>query len=279
MTDSSNRIEQIKITAERNFFQPPNIRELLFYRYLLLALIKKDFQVRYKQTIAGSLWAIVKPFSTMLVFTFFFGHLLKIPSDNLPYPVFSYSGLLLWTYFSSSLTAASNSLIANANLITKVYFPREYLPLTAVIKGVVDYFFSIIFLLILMLYYGFRFQVSLLAIPIILLMTLLLALGGGFWLSALNVKFRDIQFVVPFFIQLLLYSTPVIYPLSVAGKYRRLLYLNPLTGLIQAQRSIIFSPETIDFFSLFISTVIIITVLISGWFFFKRAEYYLADLI
>jgi lipopolysaccharide transport system permease protein len=269
---------KISVIQPNNKFSFVDIRELWTYRELLMAFVTRDITAKYRQTIVGGGWAIIQPLLTMIVFSFFFGKLAKMPSDGVPYPVFSYSGLLLWTYFSNALSGASNSMVSASSLITKVYFPRILIPLATTLQFLIDYAFAGIVLLLLLWYYQIPITIKLLAVPIIALITCLLASGMGFFLAAVNVKFRDVRFVLPFFIQLMLYITPVIYPSSVAERFRLILALNPMTGLIEAHRAIILS-KPIPWESFGISILLTFLLLFLGIIYFKRVEKSFADVI
>ena len=256
-----------------------DLRELWKFRELLYFLVWRDIKVRYKQTFIGASWAIVQPFFTMVVFTIFFGRIAQIPSDNVPYPIFSYSGLILWTYFSSAVGNSSNSLVGSSNLISKVYFPRLIIPLSSAISAAVDYFIATSILVVMMFYYGVYPNYQIIYLPFILILTFLSATGFGLWLSALNVKYRDVRFVLPFFIQLLMFLTPVIYPVSfIPEKYKLLLYLNPVGGLISAHRSLVIGQE-VDLLYLLSSVVISVFLIITGLVYFKKTESFFADII
>lgn len=259
---------------------PIDLKEIFMYKELLYFLAWRDIKLRYKQTFLGAGWAIIQPLFTMVVFTVFFGQMAKIPSDGIPYPIFSYSGLILWVYFANSITFAGTSLISSSNLVSKVYFPRIIVPTSATLFGLVDYIMAFIVMGLLMVYYKFTPGITILLLPLILFMTWMLAAGIGYWLSALNVKYRDIGYIIPFFIQLWLFATPVIYPSSmVSGKYGFLLSLNPLSGLIEAHRHAILGYMDINVFSLGVSMVLIILIFLSGVLYFKSVERYFADII
>src|SRR6266404_9307461 len=213
------------------------LKELWEYRELLYFLIWRDVKVRYKQTVLGAAWAIIQPFCTMLVFSIFFGRLAKMPSDGIPYPIFSYAGLVPWMFFASGLSQSSNSLVGSANLITKVYFPRLTIPISTVLSGVVDFALSFAVLLVMMLYYGIRPTWNILWLPLFLLLAVVTALGVGLWLSALNVQFRDVRYVVPFITQFWMFATPIAYPSSLLREPWRTVYgLNPMVGVVEAFR-------------------------------------------
>jgi len=257
-----------------------NLRDLWNYRELLYFLIWRDIKVLYKQTVIGAAWAILQPLLTMVVFTIFFGKIAKIPSEGIPYPIFSYSGLLIWTYFSSGVSNSGNSLIGSANLITKVYFPRLIIPLSSSLSGVVNYSIAFLILIFMMLYYGFLPNYSIILLPLIVFLAFISATGLGLWLSALNVKYRDVRYVIPFFIQLLLFTTPVIYPVTILPeRFRWILSLNPIFGIIDAHRACILGYKPIDWFSFNISTAMTLFIFITGLYFFRRTERFFADVI
>jgi len=256
-----------------------DFRELFKFKELFWVLSLKEIKVRYKQTLIGGIWAVLQPFLTMIVFTLFFGAVAKIPSDGVPYAIFSYSGLLLWVYFTNSLGAAGNSTVSNASLISKIYFPRIILPLSSTIIGLIDYAIAFIIMFGLMFYYGFAPTIYLLLVPLILLFTMMLASGLGLWLSAINVKYRDVKYVIPFFVQLLIFVTPVIYPLSIAGKFRWLLALNPMTGFIEAHRAMILGNQAINYGMIGISIGLTIIIFITGLMYFNQVERKFADII
>lgn len=257
-----------------------NWRELKEYRELLFFLALREIKIRYKQTILGASWALLQPFFTMIVFTLIFSRLAQMPSDGVPYPIFSYSGLLLWTYFSNALSQSSNSLVDNAPLLSKVYMPRIFIPTAPCLSGLVDYGIAMSILVVMMIYYRFVPGITILLLPFIVLMTILLASGIGYWLSSICVKYRDVKFVLPFFIQLLLFVSPVIYPANIVGENLRwLLYLNPMTGLIGAHRACLLGHIPVDFVGLSISAVLTAVIFLSGILYLKSTEKYFADLI
>lgn len=270
---------QTTIIKPTNKLQFLNIQEIFSYRELLFSLVKRDLQVRYRQTIIGGLWAIVQPLTTMIIFSFFFGHLANISGGGVPYPIFSYAGLLLWTYFTGAITASSASMVASSSLITKVYFPRIIIPIAATITGLVDYAVASLVLIVLMFYYQIMPTAQMLLVPLTLLLTWFLAMGMGFWLSAINVKYRDVGYVLPFFIQLMLFVTPVIYPSSIAPNFRSVLALNPMTGIIDAHRAMILGGLPINWVALGISAVLVILIFVTGSAYFKKVERYFADII
>ncbi len=256
-----------------------DLRDLWSYRELLFILAARDVKVRYKQTIFGVAWAIMQPLFTMLVFTLFFGRLAGMPSDGIPYPLFAYVGLFMWGFFSSALTKSGNSLVGNANLITKVYFPRMVVPISAVLAGLVDLAVTSVFLIILLFYYGIGFSVNLMMLPVLVFLTTLLAIGLGMLVSGLNVKYRDVGQVLPFLIQLVFFLSPIIYPLSIVpDKWRWLMALNPVTGLIEGFRSTFFGTP-FNWFSLGIAASFTILVFVYAVYAFRRMEDDFADII
>ena len=258
---------------------PLNFGDLWTYRELLYFLTWRDVKVRYKQTELGVAWAIIQPLLTMLIFTIFFGRLAGVPSDNVPYPIFAYAGLLPWTFFSNAISNSGNSLVGSANLITKVYFPRMIIPGAAVAAGLVDFAIAFVILVLLMIYYGVTVTWSVLMFPVVVLLTTLLALGVGMWLSALNVKYRDVRFALPFLIQLGLFVSPVIYPVSfLPAKLAWLLSLNPMTGIIEGYRSALFG-RPFNWSALAISTAITLALLVYSTYSFRRMEKSFADII
>jgi lipopolysaccharide transport system permease protein len=261
-------------------FIPINFRDFIIYRELFYFFAWKEIKARYKQTALGFAWAFLKPFISIVIFTVVFGNIVKVPSEDMPYPLFCLSGLVLWNYFSYSLLNSSACLIANQSLITKVYFPRIVFPCSYSLSGIYDYLISLLFLGCIMLYYSYPPSIYLLLLPVVLLTATLTSIGLGLWLSAMSVKYRDIQYIIPFFIQLLLFMTPVIYPSSlITGKYRFLLYLNPMSGVIDAHRICILGNRNMDLKLLGISLLVSLVVFVSGLYFFKRMERYFADII
>ncbi len=256
-----------------------NLRDLWLYRELLYLLAWRDVKVRYKQTVFGVAWVILQPLITTLIFTIFLGKLARIPSDNIPYPLFAYTGLLAWTFFSGAVTNTGGSLVSNANLITKVYFPRMIIPGAAIGARLVDLAIGFVMLVGMMLYYGQAptWRMVLLPIPVALLT--LLSLGIGMWMSALNVKYRDIGAILPTLIQLWMYVSPVVYPLSLVPQRWQWLYmLNPLAGIIKAFRASVLG-QNLDWLSLAVSAAITLVLLAYSAFFFRRMEKQFADIV
>jgi lipopolysaccharide transport system permease protein len=275
-----NTVNKLSIIEPKKGWTAIDLKEIWKYRELLYFLTKRDIKVRYKQTVLGGLWAIIQPVFTMIVFTFFFGRLAKIPSDGIPYPIFVYAGLLPWTYFANALTASGNSLVGNANLITKVYFPRLIIPASSSLAGLLDFFIAMLVLGVLMIYYQFLPGYAVLLAPVLVALTFLCAVGVGLWLSALNVEYRDIRYAIPFLIQIWMFVSPVIYPVSMVDeKYQWLLALNPMGGVINAFRASLLGHMPIDWFLLGISAVIIIFLFLSGMFYFRQMEKTFADVV
>jgi len=256
------------------------LRELWHYRELLLFLAWRDISVRYKQTVLGAAWAVIQPFFTMLVFSLFFGRLGKIPSDGLPYPVFAYAALLPWQYFATALAASTDSLVGNASLLTRVYFPRLVIPTASVLPAVLDFAIAFVVLLMMMLYYGIVPDWQILALPFLLLLVLILALGVGLWLSALNVRYRDIRYTIPFLTQFWLFSSPVAYPTSLIPEEWRLLYgLNPMVGVIEGFRWALLGTGTNPGPLVAVSILVSLILITSGAFYFRRMERAFADIV
>ncbi len=257
-----------------------DIAEVWQYRELLYFFTWRDLKVRYKQTVVGFAWAIFQPFMAMVVFSVFFGKLAKIPSDGVPYPIFVYVGVLFWQFFSSSLSDTSGSLIGNQSIVTKVYFPRIILPLSAILTQFADFCVASCVLVGLMFYYGFTPHLSgILLLPFLLLIAFCAALGGGLFLASINVKYRDVRYVLPYFIQMLFFVTPVIYPASLAGKYSWILSLNPMTGVIKAARGALLGTEPINWLLLTLSSIAVLVLLTIGIITFKKTERYFADIV
>jgi lipopolysaccharide transport system permease protein len=256
-----------------------NLRDLWAYRELLYFLIWRDIKVRYKQTVLGAAWAIIQPLVTMIIFTYFFGRLARVPTDGVPYPIFFYTGLLLWGFFSNGVTNGANSLIGNSNLITKVYFPRLIIPSAAVGSGLVDFAIASALLIGMLIYYGFSPAWSYLMVLPLVLLTTLFALGVGIWLSALNVKYRDVRYALPFTIQIWMFLSPIIYPSSlVPEEWRWVLELNPMTGLVESFRASLFG-RALPWHALAYSCAFTLIMLVYASYNFKRMERTFAEFI
>ena len=267
------------VIRPRGRWEAPDFAELWANRELLAFLTWRDIKVRYQQTLLGAAWAIIQPLFTMLIFTLFFGRLAKLPSDGIPYPIFAYAGLLPWTFFANAVTNTGNSLIGSAQLISKVYFPRMLIPGAAVGAGIVDFLIAFSILGVLMVVYDVRPTWHLLMLPVLVGMTALLALGVGLWMSALNVKYRDIRYALPFLVQLWMFATPIIYPSSmVPERWRWVLELNPLTGIIEAFRDALFG-TAFDWSALGIAGAVTVVVLVLSTLSFRQMEREFADVI
>ncbi|HVF56493.1 MAG TPA: ABC transporter permease [Pyrinomonadaceae bacterium] len=263
-----------------------NLGDIWAYRELLYFLIWRDVKVRYKQTALGVVWVILQPLLMMAVFTLFFGKVAGIPSDGLPYALFAYAGLLPWTFFSSAAGASGNSMVNSSNLITKVYFPRMIVPMAAVGAGLVDFAISATVLAGLMIYYGVAPTRNLLLLPVLVLMLTMLTLGFGMWMSALNVKYRDIRLALPFLIQLWFFASPIIYPLSLVTSkvsnpelWRVVLSLNPMTGIVEGFRAALYGRNDFDWLAIGISAAVSVLMLVYAAFTFKRMEKSFADIV
>jgi lipopolysaccharide transport system permease protein len=254
-------------------------RELWAYRELLWVLTARDIKVRYKQTVLGAGWAILRPFVTMVIFSVVFGQLAKMPSDGFPYPVFVYAALLPWTFFAAAIGTSGGSLVGSSHLVSKVYFPRLIIPLSSVGAGLVDLLISTGILLLMLLWYGVGWSWNLLAAPLLLMAVIFIALGVGTLLSALTVAYRDFTHLTPFMVQVWMYITPVIFPVSlVPERWQWLLYLNPMTGLVEGFRSA-FLGKPFDLTGLGISFAIAIAIFIAGVAYFEKVERRFADII
>ncbi len=258
-----------------------NVAELWRYRELFYIFAWKDIKVRYKQTVLGIAWALLQPITSMFIFTVFFGKIAKISSDGLPYSLFVLTGLIFWGFFSNTLTHASNSLIENEGIIKKIYFPRLILPLSTIITGFVDFGISFVLLLLVAFYFGYIPSLwTFVIIPLGIIIASLGTAGLGLFLAALNVKYRDVRYILPFFIQLLIFLTPVIYPLSIVGHLNRLaIALNPIAGVIESARKVISGSIIIDYQILSISLVSSILLFIAGLIYFRSTEKFFADII
>ena len=256
-----------------------NLRELWVYRELLYLLIWRDIKVRYKQTLLGVAWVVLQPVLTTLVFTIFLGVLLRVPTNGPPYLLFVYSGLLMWIFFSSAITTSSISLVSNAQLLTKVYFPRSLLPVAAVAARLLDFAIGFVILILLMFYYGIRPTSSVFLLPVLVALMTLLTLAVGMIASALNVKYRDVGVLIPVLLHLWMYASPVVYPASlVPGRWRQLYELNPMAGLIGGFRTAVLGGP-INWTSLAVSAAVIIGLVIIASIQFRRMEHQFADVI
>lgn len=256
------------------------LRALWEYRELLYFLVWRDIKVRYKQTILGAGWAIIQPITTMIIFTVIFGQLARIPSEGIPYPVFSYCALLPWNYFASAFSRSSGSLVGSASLFSKVYFPRLVIPIASVLGGLVDFGIAFLVLIGLMLWYGIMPTAAIFLLPAFLLLALVSALGMGLWLTTLHVRYRDVGYVVPFLSQVWMWATPVVYPSSLIPERWRLLYgLNPMTGVVEGFRWALLGQGSGPGPMLAVSVLATLAMLVSGAFYFRRMEETFADVV
>src|SRR6266540_1547828 len=243
----------------------PKLRELWEYRELLFFFVWRDIKVRYRQTVMSALWAIIQPVFTMVIFSLFFGRLAKVPSDGLPYPIFSYAALVPWIFFATALTQASNSLVLSANMVKKIYFPRLTLPIATVLAGVIDFVLAFMALLGMMLFYGLLPTINVLWLPFFLLLALITSLGVSLWLSAMNVQFRDVQYTIPFLTQAWLFATPIAYPSSLLSEPWRTLYgLNPMAGVVEGFRWALLGTKSAPGPMIAVSSTVAIVILITG---------------
>ena len=277
---SSKPKEEVLILRPTRGWGSLNLRELWVFRELIYFLTWRDLKVRYKQTVLGAAWAILQPFLSMVVFSVFFGGLLKVSSDNVPYPIFSYTALLPWGVFSKALTDAGRSLVTNRTMITKIYFPRLVMPLSSVLAGVVDFLIAFVVLIGMMWYFQIQLMARVWTLPFFLLLALVSALGVGLWLSAMHVLYRDIGYIIPFLTQLWFYITPIVYPSTKIPEKWRLLYaLNPLVGVVEGFRWALLDTDTAPGPMVVVSAVIALVILISGLYYFRRMERTFADMV
>ena len=277
---SSSLPDKPVVVIEPRAWLVPDLQELWAYRELLYFLMWRDVKVRYKQTVLGILWVVLQPLMMMLVFAFLFGRMAGIKSDGIPYSLFAYAGLLPWTFFASAVNAAGNSVVNSAGLITKVYFPRMLVPAAAVGATLVDFAVSFVPLAIMMIFWRVRLTSQLLLLPIFIVMLVILALGVGMWMAALNTKYRDIRLALPFLLQLWFFASPIIYPSSlVEGKLSWLLALNPMAGIIEGFRGSLYGHRPFDWPAIGYAGVAAILILVYATYNYKRAERQFADLV
>lgn len=274
-------IATVTVIEPSHGWMPLKLRELWAYREVLYFLVWRDLKVRYRQTMMGAGWAIAQPLATAVVFTIFFGKVAKIPSEGVPYAVFALSGLVPWTFFSSGLTQSANSLVANRHLISKIYFPRPLLPLSRVVGALPDLALAFVALLVVMWWYDVgTATVSLLWLPIFVLLALVTALGVGLWLSALNVKYRDVQHVLPLLVQLWLFASPLAYPSSLLREPWRTIYgFNPMVGVVDGFRWALLGIGDPPGSTEVASSLAALVILVTGALFFRRSERHFADLV
>jgi len=270
---------ELYITPRARWWENP-LRELWEYRELLYFFVWRDIKVRYKQTAIGAAWAVLQPLLTMIMFSLFFGKLVHIPSEGLPYPIFYYTALLPWTYFSQALQTGTNTIVNSQHVITKVYFPRLTLPLCAVPSGLVDFAISFVMLALFLLYYAIRPTARLVFLPLFLLLAIATALGVSLWFSALNAIYRDVRFIVPFLVQFWMFASPLVYPSSlVPHKWRWLYDLNPLAAVIEGFRWSLTGHGEVAPYSTAISVTVVLLVLLTGMAYFQRMETTVADVV
>jgi lipopolysaccharide transport system permease protein len=256
------------------------LREHWEYRELLFFLTWRDIKVRYKQTVLGASWAVIQPFATMVVFSLFFGGLAEVPSDGLPYPIFSYAALVPWQFFATGLGQSATSLVSNAHMIKKVYFPRLTMPISTILSNVVDFLLAFLVLLGMMAYYGITPTLNVIFLPFFFLLALVTSLGAGLWLSAMNVQFRDVRYTVPFITQFWLFATPIAYPSSLLEEPWQTLYgLNPMAGVVEGFRWALLGTDTAPGPMIIVSSLTAMALLVSGAYYFRRMEKTFADVV
>lgn len=275
---SPHDIPTIVIRSPRKWV-PVDFKELWEYRELLYFFTWRDVKLRYKQTGLGIGWAIIQPLFMMIIFSIFFGRLAQIPSDGIPYPLFSLAALLPWTLFAEGMMRSTSSMVQNANIMTKVYFPRLIMPVASIMSPLVDFLVAFGLLIIMMVYYGFLPTINIIFLPLLVVFAMMTSLAVGLWLSALNVKYRDFQYTVPFLIQIWLFASPVVYPASMVPEQWQFIYaLNPMSGVIEGFRWALLGTNPPSAM-IFISLGVVIALLVSGVFYFRRMEQYFADIV
>ena len=256
------------------------LRELWEHRELVYFFVWRDLKVRYKQTALGVGWAVLQPLATMIVFSLFFGRLAKMPSDGIPYPVFSYTALVPWLFFANALTQGANSLVTNSHLLTKVYFPRLALPISTLVAGGVDFMLSFVGILALMMYFGIPLTPRALFLPGFMLLALATSLGVALWLAAVNVQFRDVRHTVPFLTQFWMFATPIAYPSSLlAEPWRTVFAVNPMVGVVEGFRWALLGAQTAPGPAVAVSSAVAVTLLVTGAYYFRRMERTFADVV
>ncbi len=278
MTSDIKPGEQTIVIQPSKGWQLINWRELAEYRDLFKFLVIRDIKIKYKQTVLGFGWAIIQPFFTMIVFSIVFGRLAKVPSDGIPYPLFSYTALVPWTYFSMALTGSTSSLIVGAGIFTKVYFPRMIIPLTPVLAGLVDFCIAFVIIIGLMVWYGVSPTVNIVFIPLLVLLMVLTAAGMGMWLSALTIQYRDIKYAVHFLVQIMMYAAPVVWPVSLISDQYRLVYgLYPMAGVIEGFRSAMLGHNPMPWDLIAAGSISALILFLSGALYFRWKERIFAD--
>ncbi len=257
-----------------------NLRALWEYRELLYFLIWREVKIRYKQTVIGLAWVILQPLITILIFTVVFSHFARIPSDGIPYPIFAYTGLLPWSYFASAVGRAGNSLLGDAQLLEKVYFPRPIIPISSVVSPLVDFIFGFLVLLGMVMLYGYTPSIGVAALPLFMLFAAVTALAVGLWLAPLNVRYRDVGHIIPFIIQIWMYASPIIYPVSAVPEKWKLLYsLNPMVGVIEGFRWALLGRSAPDYSAMVVGAFVVVALLFGGMVYFRRMERTFADVV
>ena len=279
LTDSNKTRVTVHIKPKKGL-QLINLSELKQYRDLLYFLVARNIKVKYKQTVLGGLWAVIQPFFMMIVFTLFFGKLAKIPSDGIPYPIFNYSAMVAWTYFAQAINQSGNSIVGESNLISKVYFPRIIIPFAFVLSGLMDFFIAFFVLILMMLYFHIYPTFMVLSVPFLIILMIMASSGAGMVLAALNAKYRDIRYTIPFLVQFWMFATPIVYPSSmIPEKYRLIYALNPMTGVIEGFRSVLLNTVPFPSDMIIISFLVSLVLFILGLFYFKQVERFFADVI
>ena len=275
---SSSAVAHQTVIEAKKGWQLIDFKELRYYKDLFFFLVWRDIKILYKQTVLGFSWAIIRPVFSMIVFTIVFGRLAKMPSDGIPYPIFSYAALLPWTYFATSLTKSSDSLISSAGMLTKVYFPRIIIPFTPVLAGLLDFAIASSILVVMMVWYGIVPTFNVIFLPLLLLLMILTAAGIGMWLSALAIQYRDIKHAMQFVVQLLMYAAPVVWPVSLIPEKYRLLYgLYPMAGVIEGFRSSLIGVHPMPWDLILMGTASALLMAVSGALYFRRMERVFAD--
>src|SRR5688572_360649 len=261
-----------------NRWIPLQLSELWEYRELLYFLAWRDIKVRYKQTALGAAWAVIQPFCTMVVFSLFFGRLAGLSSDGVPYPLFSFAALVPWTFFANGLAQSAESLVSSANLVRKVYFPRLAIPIAAIVSGAIDFCIAFVVLLAMMVFFGVTPTSNVIWLPFFVLLAVVTSLGIGLWLSALNVQYRDVRYVVPFIVQFWLFATPIAYSSSLLSEPWRTVYgINPMAGVVEGFRWALLGTETAPGPMVAVSSVVAVLMLVGGAYYFRRMEHLFAD--
>jgi lipopolysaccharide transport system permease protein len=272
------RIPTVTIRPPKKWL-PINFYEIRQYHELLYFFIWRDVKIRYKQTVLGVLWAIIPPLFLMVVFSLFFGNFAQISSEGIPYPLFSFAALIPWGLFSEGLTRSTMGMVSNAHIMTKVYFPRLIVPLAAILSPLIDFVIAMVILFLMMAYYGYFPTIAIILLPIFILLTLLTSLSVGLWLSSLNVKYRDFQYIIPFLTQIWFFLSPIVYPASMIPEQWQFLYaLNPMTGVIEGFRWALLGTSPPEYIIL-VSAAVVVLILIGGLFYFRKMEQYFADLV